>query len=259
MKNKIKKTIIIFALIFITLIGCAFGIVYVKYGIPAKELVNATTKETFILSNAETIYDKNNNIIFERKQTYNTPYLKYEDIPEYVINAYIAVEDRTFLTNHGYSVKGILRSLFKWISDGELTQGGSTITQQLSRNIFLTHEVSAKRKIKEIFISKYLTNKYTKEEIMEFYVNDIYYSNGYYGIEAAANGYFDKTTNELSLSEIAYLCAIPNGPTYFDPRVNPQHTITRRNKILHDMLSLGYITNDEYQKAIVEIIEPNNK
>lgn len=254
MKCKIKKIILVVVLCIIILCATIFGIAYNKYGIPAKTLVNITTENTFILSNQESLCNKDNNLLFQRIDTYNVPYLKYKDIPQDVINAYIAVEDRTFLTNNGYSIKGIMRSFFVWMRDGEFSQGGSTITQQLARNIFLSHEVSAERKIKEIFIAKYLTNKYTKEQIMEFYINDIYYANGYYGIESASNGYFNKSVKELSLSEIAYLCAIPNGPSYFDPRVHPENTIIRRDKILNDMLSLGYITEEEFQKAIVEEI-----
>lgn len=254
MKQKLKRISIALILIIVMLFGTIFGIVYSKYGVPAKELVNLTTEETFSLANKEIIKDKKGNVIFERKETYNMPHLKYNDIPKDVINAYIAVEDRTFETNNGYSIKGILRSFYVWMRDGEMTQGGSTITQQLARNIFLSHEVSAERKIKEIFIARYLTLKYSKEQIMEFYINDIYYANGYYGIEAASNGYFDKQTKDLSLSEIAFLCAIPNGPSYFDPRVNFENTMQRRDKILGDMLLLNYITEEEHQKAIEEKI-----
>ena len=132
--------------------------------------------------------------------------------------------------------------------------GASTITQQLARNIFLTHEVSIERKLKEIFITLELTKKYSKEDIIEFYVNDICYANGIYGIEGAAKAYFNKDVNDLTLSQIAYLCAIPNQPEYYNPYKDSTRAITRRDKILKDMYSMGYISEKDYKFAIIEEI-----
>jgi membrane peptidoglycan carboxypeptidase len=127
--------------------------------------------------------------------------------------------------------------------------GASTITQQLVRNVYITSEVTMERKIKEICYALELNKKYSKKQIMEYYVNNIYYANGYYGIEAAAKGYFNKTASDLTLSETAYLCSIPNSPNYYDPIKNPENALNRRDKILKDMEKLGYISESEYAKA----------
>ncbi len=148
----------------------------------------------------------------------DSAYLEYDEIPQYAIDAFIAIEDRSFWENPGIDMKGILRVGINFLrTEGEEMHGASTITQQLVRNQFLTREVSIIRKIKEIMISLELTKKYTKEQIMEFYVNDISFANTYCGLEAAARGYFNKSADELSLSQIAYICAIPNRPTYYNP------------------------------------------
>ena len=185
----------------------------------------------------------------------DSTYLPYEEIPEDAINAFIAIEDRTFWENSGFDLKGIIRvGLNYFRTEGEEVHGASTITQQLVRNRFLTREVSIERKAKEILIAMEMTKKYSKKQIMEFYVNDISFANTYYGLEAAAEGYFGKTAKELTLSQIAYLCAIPNSPTYYNPYRHPENALKRRNKILGDMHDLGYITDEDYEEALTEEI-----
>ena len=135
-------------------------------------------------------------------------------------------------------------------NDGEVTQGGSTITQQLARNIFLSHEVSLERKVKEMFIASELEKAYTKDKILEFYINNIYFGNGYYGIEAASMGYFNKTITELSNSEMIFLCAIPNSPTKYDPIENMENTLSRRNLLAKQLYELGEIDNSLYEEIV---------
>ena len=135
-------------------------------------------------------------------------YLESDEIPYIVKRTFVTSEDRKFYDHKGVDYKAVLRAFFALIkNDGEVTQGGSTITQQLARNIFLSHEVSLERKVKEMFIASELEKAYTKDEILEFYINNIYFGNGYYGIEAASMGYFNKTITELSNSEMIFLCA----------------------------------------------------
>lgn len=228
---------------------------YTEYNNMAKELVKNSDMETFKLGEATYIYDTDGNILAKLRGEEDSSYLKYEDIPVDAINAFIAVEDRTFWDNPGIDIKGLTRVVVDFVKTrGEEMHGASTITQQLARNIFLTHEVSIERKVKEIFISFQLTEKYSKKNIMEFYVNDICFANAMYGLEAASHGYFDKPSNELSLSEIAYLCAIPNSPEYYNPYKYPDRALSRRDKILGDMLELEYITESEYYSAINEKI-----
>ena len=133
--------------------------------------------------------------------------------------------------------------------------GASTITQQLSRTIYLTRERSIVRKIKEMMIAIRLTQKYSKNEIIEFYINTACFSNGIYGLEAAAKAFLGVSADELSLSQIAYLCAIPNRPEYFNPFNHPKRALERRDKILKDMYDEGYISKSAYQEALKEKIK----
>lgn len=229
--------------------------IYVEYDNMAKEAVNSSTDKTFMTEEASFVYDSNGNVLAKLRGDNDSSYLTYDQIPVNVVNAFVAVEDRSFWDNPGYDVRGIVRVCVNYLkTDGDEVHGASTITQQLARNAFLTREVSIERKAKEILISKYMTEKYTKQQIMEYYVNDICYANGIYGIEAAAMAYFNKHTSDLSLSQTAYLCAIPNSPTMYDPYKDSSKAIPRRDKILGDMLEVNYITQQEYKEAMCEPI-----
>lgn len=229
--------------------------VYDEYDEMAKEAVSSSTDKTFMMEEASFIYDASGNVLAKLRGDNDSSYLTYSQIPSDVVNAFVAVEDRSFWDNPGYDVRGMMRVCINYLkTDGDEVHGASTITQQLARNAFLTREVSIERKAKEILISKYMTEKYTKQQIMEYYVNDICYANGIYGIEAAAMAYFNKHASDLSLSQTAYLCAIPNSPSMYDPYKNSSRAIPRRNKILRDMLEMGYITQHEYSKAMSEPI-----
>lgn len=229
---------------------------YKVYDKEAKEMVYGGSEADFKKNDPTYIYDKNGDVIVKLRGDGDSTYLTYDEIPEYAINAFIAVEDRTFWKNPGYDINGIMRVVYRYVTTKGVEQhGASTITQQLARNIYLSQEVSLERKVKEILVSKYLTKKYTKKQIMEYYINDVYFANQYYGLEAAAQGYFGKKAAQLTLSEITYLCAIPNRPTYYDPIKYPDHAIERRNKILGDMLEMGSITQAEYDTALNQQIE----
>ena len=132
----------------------------------------------------------------------------------------------------------------------EIVQGASTITQQLAKNIFLSQEVTWQRKVKEIFVATYIEKKYSKNEILEFYLNNIYFANGYYGVGAAARGYFDKEVNELSLAEQVFIAAIPNSPTRYNPLTNYDNTMARRNLILEKLLENNKISQEDYDTAV---------
>lgn len=224
---------------------------YQEYRNQAIEYVSNSTTSTFTKNLSGYIYDDSGKLISKLSIDSNSDYIKYEDIPKDVVNAFIAVEDRTFWEHSGFDLNGIIRVGYRFvITGGKEKHGASTITQQLARNTFLTNEVSLKRKVKEILISVELEKKYSKEEIMEFYVNGAYFANRCYGIEAASTRYFNKSVKELNLSEIAYLCSIPNSPSYYDPIKHPENAISRRDKILNDMYECGYITNKELKEAL---------
>lgn len=229
---------------------------YLEYKDLSDEIVANSSIEDFKISEGSVIYDSDGNILANLYETSDQIYIEYDDIPEDVVDAFVAIEDQSFWSNNGIDLKGITRILYNFVkTDGDEVHGASTITQQLVKNIYLTSEVSIERKAKEMLIAIGLTKKYTKDEIMEFYVNDICYGNGIYGIGGAAKRYFNCEVSELTLSQCAYLCAIPNRPSYYDPLKYPDNAIDRRDKILRDMLDCGYITEDEYKTAVAEEIK----
>lgn len=228
---------------------------YKEYKAQAVETVANSTLADFRLQEASFIYDVNGDQIAKLTGDEDSTYLVYDEIPEYAVGAFIAIEDRTFWENSGIDLKGIFRVALNYFkTDGDEMHGASTITQQLARNRYLTRAVSIERKAKEMLVAMELTKKYTKEQIMEFYINDISFANTYYGLQAASRGYFKKEAKDLSLSQIAYLCAIPNSPTYYNPYNHPENALKRRDKILSDMLELEYITAAEYDEAVNETI-----
>ena len=183
----------------------------------AKLKSNGAVEETFKEALTSVVYDRNGILISTMKAEKDVFYLPFHEIPELVSEAFIAMEDRRFYQHKGIDYKAIARAIVSILNKKTITQGGSTITQQLSRNVFLTHEVTMERKIEEAFIAIELEKKFSKDQILEFYINNIYFANGYYGIQAAAKGYFSRNVGKLSLSQMAFLCAIPNNPTLYDP------------------------------------------
>lgn len=248
--------ICVIALIALVVIGVYKVLpVYKEYKALAVKVVKESVLEDFRLQEASYIYDVNGAVLAKLTGDEDSSYLPYDEIPEMAVNAFIAIEDRTFWENSGIDIKGIFRVALNFFkTEGDEMHGASTITQQLARNRFLTREVSFERKAKEMLIAMEMTKKYTKEQIVEFYVNDINYANTYYGLEAAARGYFGKSAAELSLSQIAYLCAIPNSPTYYNPYSHPENALKRRDKILNDMKELGFITERQFSEAMRETI-----
>lgn len=229
-----------------TLIGCMRE---------AKDLVDSSTPDTFRLAQASYIYSDDGTQLAALAESEDATYLGYEDIPADVVNAFVSVEDRTFWNNSGVDYKGILRVCVNYVkTKGQVAEGASTITQQLARGTFLSNEKTLSRKIKEIFIARQLTKKYTKEQIMEFYCNSCCFANGIYGVEDASQKYFGRSVSDLSLSETAYICAIPNRPEYYNPLKNSENAISRRNKILQDMYECDYITKDAGDAALAENI-----
>lgn len=218
----------------------------------AYDYVHSATEETFRSSETSLVYDANGDLISVLKGEKDMYYLEYEDIPSDVCSAIISIEDKKFYQHHGVDFKGILRAVKAMIENGKVTQGASTITQQLARNIFLTQEKTWERKIEEIFIATEMERIYTKDQILEYYLNNIYFGNGYYGIQAASKGYFNTEVKNLDLSQIAFLCAIPNNPTLYDPVTNMENTLKRRDRILKQMYEDGKISETVYQEAKAE-------
>ena len=225
----------------------------IRYKNYARELV--ADRASFKSSLTTVGYDDEGEIIINLCAEKDSYYLESDEIPYLIKRTFVISEDRKFYEHKGVDLKAITRAFVALIkNNGEVTQGGSTITQQLARNIFLSHEVSMERKVKEMFIATELENSYTKDEILEFYINNIYFGNGFYGIEAASMGYFNKTVTELTNSEMLFLCAIPNNPTKYDPIENMEHTVNRRNLLAKQLYEQGEIDEVLYKELISESI-----
>lgn len=221
----------------------------------AADIVASSDRSDFKASETTLCYFSDGSLMSVLKGEKDVYYLTYDSIPEAAIDAMLVTEDRKFYRHTGYDFSAIMRAVRAYlINRGEIHQGGSTITQQLARNIYLTNEVTVERKLTEIFIAIGLEKKYTKKEILEFYLNNIYFANGHYGLQAAANGYFSKSAGELSLSQLMFLCAIPNNPTKYNPYTGFEQTMQRRDNILLQMVGGGLISEVEYREALEEEI-----
>lgn len=178
--------------------------------------------------------------------------VKLEEISPLLIQATLAVEDRKFYDHSGFDLKGMARAVLVNLEAGKRTQGASTLTQQLARNLYLTHEKTWTRKAKEALYTMQLEMKFTKDEILNMYLNEIYYGHGAYGIEAAAQMYFGKAAADLDLAESAMLAGIPKGPTYYSPYTHMENAKKRQGIILSAMANVGDITDAEAQTAARE-------
>ncbi len=197
------------------------------------------------------IYDRNNELIAEFSTQWRDP-IPLDSIPDDLKNAIIAVEDRRFYEHGGISWLDIARAFVKdLISDNEIT-GASTITQQLARNRFLGFEKTMQRKLKEFFLAREIERNFTKDEILEMYLNEIYFGSGAYGVKAATRRYFGKDISELTLSECAVIAGIPRQHNYYNPIRNYNASLDRRNLILKMMLDLDYIDQEKYNEARAE-------
>ena len=262
--GKTVKLVFQLGLLFILIsIVAAMAYFYHKYGKTilalqedAKVIVSGSSPSSFQATKTSLVYDADGEVISTLRAEKDVYYIEYKDIPSNVIQVMLVTEDRKFLEHDGVDYFANIRAAIALIKNkGVITQGASTITQQLARNVFLSHQVSYERKIEEIFIAQELEKRYNKYQIMEYYLNNIYFANGYYGIQSAANGYFGKSVTQLTLSQIAFLCAIPNNPTIYNPHTKMDNTLKRRNRILQQMLEEEKISDLDYQEAKRERIE----
>ncbi|GAB3789271.1 transglycosylase domain-containing protein [Virgibacillus kimchii] len=190
-------------------------------------------------------YSRGGDVIGEERGTENRRWVSLEDISEDAVHATLVVEDRHFFDHSGFDFKRILSALITDIRHWSLKEGASTLSQQYARNLYLTQEKTWSRKLKEAFFTIRLEMFYSKEEILEGYLNTIYYGHGAYGIEAASNYFFDKPAAELSLAEGAMLASIPRGPSYYSPIADRQRAESRQQRILHLMNNENMISNQE--------------
>jgi 1A family penicillin-binding protein len=197
------------------------------------------------------IYDRNGELLYEvfDANAGRRTIVPIEEIPDDLIHATIATEDKTFYSNPGFDTLAIVRALWLNVSEGEIVSGASTITQQLVKSIFLSPEQTLTRKIEEAVLAQEITRRYTKDQILEIYLNEIYYGNMAYGIEAAAETYFDKSARDLGLAESSFLAGLPQSPSVYDPYTNLEAAKTRQRVVLGLMAKEGYISPSEASAA----------
>jgi penicillin-binding protein 1A len=171
--------------------------------------------------------------------------LSYDEFPPRLIDAFLSAEDKSFFSHHGIDYPGLASAVFDYArkaGTGERARGGSTITQQVAKNLLVGNEYSVTRKIKEAFLARRIENVLTKQQILELYLNQIFLGRNAYGVQAAARAYFDKDVEGLSLAEAAYLAILPKGPSNYDPNLRPERALARRNWVLAEMAKNGFIT-----------------
>src|SRR3990170_623839 len=227
------------------LLGTGVGLVILaKFGsYPSLESV-----QQYRPSVSSKIYDRYNQLVGEiylEKRTL----VPYRQIPRHVVEAFVAAEDANFFQHRGVDLTAIARAAFKDLLGWSFAQGGSTITQQTVKNLFLTHEKSISRKLKELILAYRMERKMSKEEILYLYLNQIYLGEGTYGVEAAARTYFGKGVGELGVAEGAMLAALPKAPTRYSPRTNPDLAKGRQRYVLRRMVEAGFLTQAEADKA----------
>ena len=199
---------------------------------------------------ATKILDKNGELLYDIYLDQNRTPVKLSEIPTYVKEATISIEDKDFYKHGGFSIIGITRALFDTITSRSIAGGGSTLTQQLVKNALLTSETSLVRKLKELILAIQVEKKYTKDQILEMYLNEIPYGGTAYGIEAAANLYFGKHASELNLSEASLLAGLPQRPSVYSPYgTHPELSKKRQKEVLRRMVEDGYINKDQEKAA----------
>ncbi|HID66161.1 MAG TPA: peptidase, partial [Aquificaceae bacterium] len=225
-----------------------------------KNLPDPKLLETWTPPQASEVYDTKGRY-YGTIGTQKRFYVPLEKIPNHVINAFIAVEDRNFWHHFGVDPLAILRAALANYRAGKIVQGGSTITQQLARNLFLTPKRTFERKLKEALLAIKIERNFNKEKILELYLNQIYLGSGSYGVEAASQVYFGKHVWELSLEEAALLAGLPKAPAKYNPFYHPDRALERRNFVLKRMYEEGFITQEEYEEAINKplLVKKENK
>ena len=177
-------------------------------------------------------------------------YTVYDDVPEIYYKALVAVEDKRFYKHKGFDIIGTARAVYNDIRAWELLEGGSTISQQLAKNLYFPQDNTLERKIAEIFMAVDIEKHYDKQQVLEFYVNGIYYGSGYYCIYDAAGGYFQKKPIEMSDNECTLLAGIPNAPSVYSLDVRPDLAKQRQEKVVKCMVEVKYITEDEGKELL---------
>ncbi len=234
-----------------TIVGSLTGAVWGLLFWYLADLPRIEALEEYRPAEASRVYSAEGNLLAEF-YLQRREFVPHYRIPEHVKKAFVAIEDERFYNHHGIDIIAIARAFVANLMAGRIVQGGSTITQQLSKLLFLKPEKSLSRKIKEAVLAMQIEKRYTKDEILGLYLNQAYFGEQAYGIEAAARTYFNKSVEDLTIAEAALLAAMPKAPSIYSPFKNPDKALKRRNLVLKKMLEQGYITEVEYRAAIEE-------
>ena len=232
MKNTIKKLVAIVVLLAMIVVSVVFGMAFQSYS-DARTTLAVSDLYDYVISNT-------------------TTYTYIEDIDEDFLNAIVAIEDRRFYTREGIDFISLGRAIITNIESGALVEGGSTITQQLIKNVYFGYDRGFIDKLAEYFFIYDLEDAYSKDEILEMYVNYINYGDGNYNIYDACMNYFGKEPSDLTVYEASLLASIPNSPANYQLSNNNPNTYERQKEVLEAMLELGYIDEDEYNEAIAQ-------
>lgn len=238
---KLLFKIIKYGFIMALVLFIIFFIIFLKY----KNKYNYNIPNTLNIE----IYDQNNEMYLKLNNSNRKNYINIESIDNKIIDAFISIEDKKFFTHKGVNFARIFGALLKNIKKGEIVEGASTITQQYAKLLFLSSDKNYKRKLEEILIAINLEAKYSKNEILEGYLNSIYFDHGIYGIEDACRFYFNKSASNVTLNEAVILASIPKGPIYYSPIKNKENNDKRKNIILQEMYSDKKITLEQMNKA----------
>lgn len=231
---KLVKRLIIVAIIVTLIIGTMIAVIF---GIPGYNMYKKALDEKPIEKEIAKIQQKDS-------------YSKYDELPKMYVNAVIAAEDRRFYDHKGIDYIAIIRAIYNDLRAKEFVEGGSTITQQLAKNVFFTQQKNGKRKIAEIFMAAELEKKYEKNEILELYANTSYFGDGYYTVKSACKGYFNKELKEMTDYECIMLAGIPNAPSVYAPTKNSKLAKQRTKQVINKMVEYGYLNQKEVGKIL---------
>ena len=226
------------------------GVFYI-YAILVPELPSIEHLEDAQLQVPLRIYDKNEVLLAEYGEHRRIP-VTYEEIPANLISALVSVEDDQFWEHFGVDPVALMAAAYELVTTGNKTRGGSTLTMQVARNFFLSPEKTYTRKLNEILLALKIESELSKEKILELYFNQIYFGKRAYGIVAAAQVYYDKSLQDLSLAQMAMIAGLPQAPSKYNPIRNPERALLRRNHVLKRMNVLGYIDEETYDLARIE-------
>ena len=237
--KKILK-LLVKALATLLVIAIVFGISYCGvYCVKGYKEYKRVIEETPIEIKVQEVYSKEH-------------FTKKEELPKIYIDAVIAVEDRKFYSHGAISVMSTLRAIFTNVKEKELLQGGSTITQQLAKNLYFDQSKDLTRKFAELFVAIDLEKKYTKDEIFELYVNNIYFGSGYYCIYDASMGYYGVTPAQLDANQATILAGVPNAPSVYSPDNNTPLTVQRQQQVIDCMVKYKFISEEEAQQITID-------